>query len=66
MVEAQQMTNPPEEYHAWFAFWINLLYGSLSLFVLVAMVVTVKGWHEIKVMLSRLKADADAQDASQE
>ncbi len=66
MVKAQQMNNPPEEFQAWFRFWINLLYGSLSLFVLVAMVVTVKGWQEIKVMLSRLKADADEQNGTQD
>lgn len=60
------MINPPEEYQAWFTFWVNLLYGSLSLFVLVALVVTVKGWQEIKVMLSRLKEDAGEQETNQE
>jgi|GEM_PF-907515 len=60
------MISPPDEYQAWFTFWVNLLYGSLSLFVLVALVVTVKGWQEIKVMLSRLKEDADEQNAIQD
>jgi len=58
------MPEAPEEYHAWFLVWSGLLYGGLSVFTVVAMVVTVKGWHEVKVMLSRLKESSDNDDSS--
>jgi hypothetical protein len=56
------MPNPPEEFHVWFQFWVNLLYVALSLFAVVAIVVTLKGWQEIKVMLVRLKQSGDSDE----
>ena len=56
------MPNLPEEFHTWFQFWINLVYVALSLFAVVAIVVTLKGWQEIKVMLARLKQSSDSDE----
>lgn len=57
------MPEPPVEFHGWFTFWIYLLYIALGLFSVVALVVTVKGWQEIRIMLSRLH-DSSAEDES--
>ena len=59
------MPNPPEDFHAWFQFWINLVYVALSLFSVVAVVVTIKGWQEIKVMLARLKESSDSDESTE-
>ena len=42
------------EYHHWFTFWISILLIALAIFTVMACVVTVKGWFEIKTMLQRL------------
>ena len=42
------------EYHHWFTFWISILLIALAIFSVMACVVTVKGWFEIKTMLVRL------------
>ena len=42
------------EYHHWFTFWISILLIALAIFTVMACVVTVKGWFEIKTMLLRL------------
>ena len=42
------------EFHHWFTFWISILLIALAIFTVMACVVTVKGWFEIKTMLSRL------------
>jgi len=42
------------EYHHWFTFWISILLIALAIFTVMACVVTVKGWFEIKTMLVRL------------
>ena len=42
------------EYHHWFTFWISILLIALTIFSVMACVVTVKGWFEIKTMLQRL------------
>ena len=47
------------EFHHWFTFWISILLIALAIFSIMACVVTVKGWFEIKTMLSRLSQLAD-------
>jgi hypothetical protein len=42
------------EYNHWFTFWISILLIALAIFTVMACVVTVKGWFEIKTMLQRL------------
>ena len=42
------------EFHHWFTFWISILFIALTIFSVMACVVTVKGWFEIKTMLQRL------------
>ena len=42
------------EFHHWFTFWISILLIALTIFSVMACVVTVKGWFEIKTMLQRL------------
>ena len=42
------------EYQHWFTFWISILLIALTIFLIMACVVTVKGWFEIKTMLQRL------------
>ena len=42
------------EYTHWFTFWISILLLALAIFTVLACVVTVKGWFEIKTMLQRL------------
>jgi hypothetical protein len=42
------------EYNHWFTFWISILLIALAIFAVLACVVTVKGWFEIKTMLARL------------
>ena len=42
------------EYNHWFTFWISILLIALAIFTVMACVVTVKGWFEIKTMLVRL------------
>lgn len=53
------------EFHGWFNFWIGLLYVALGLFSVVALIVTVKGWQEIRIMLSRLR-DSSEEDSISE
>ena len=53
------------EYHHWFTFWISILLIALAIFTVMACVVTVKGWFEIKTMLTRLSQlanDGDSDD----
>ena len=47
------------DYNHWFTFWISILLIALAIFSIMACVVTVKGWFEIKTMLSRLSQLAD-------
>jgi hypothetical protein len=42
------------EFHHWFTFWISILLIALTIFSVMACIVTVKGWFEIKTMLQRL------------
>ena len=42
------------DYNHWFTFWISILLIALAIFTVMACVVTVKGWFEIKTMLQRL------------
>ena len=49
------MPEAPDQYTEWFNFWMALLYGGLGVFSIVAVVVTIKGWKEIKVMVNKLK-----------
>ena len=51
------------EYHHWFTFWISILLIALAIFTVMACVVTVKGWFEIKTMLARLSQLANDQDS---
>ena len=55
----------PEDFHAWFLFWSVLLYGALSLFAVVAVIVTVQGGREIRVMLSRLKTSGESKESAE-
>jgi len=53
------------EYHHWFTFWISILLIALAIFTVMACVVTVKGWFEIKTMLlrlSQLTVDGESDD----
>jgi len=53
------------EYNHWFTFWISILLIALAIFSVMACVVTVKGWFEIKTMLARLSQlanDAESGD----
>ena len=53
------------EYNHWFTFWISILLIALAIFTVMACVVTVKGWFEIKTMLTRLSQlanDGDSDD----
>lgn len=49
------MPDSPDQYSAWFNFWMGLLYAGLGVFSLVAVIVSIKGWHEVKTMLRKLK-----------
>tara|TARA_B100000676_G_C17700075_1_gene640796 strand:- start:498 stop:650 length:153 start_codon:yes stop_codon:yes gene_type:complete len=49
------MPDSPNEFSAWFNFWMALLYAGLGVFSVVAVVVTLRGWQEIKAMLRKLK-----------
>ncbi len=42
------------EYQHWFTFWISIVLIALTIFLVMACVVTVQGWFEIKTMLQRL------------
>mgnify|MGYP004377728741 CR=1 FL=1 len=55
------MPESPDQYSVWFNSWMALLYGALGVFSIVAVVVTIKGWKEIKVMLQKLKQNNAAQ-----
>jgi len=46
----------------WFTFWISILLIALAIFTVMACVVTVKGWFEIKTMLARLSQLANNRD----
>jgi|TARA_B110000263_G_scaffold86490_1_gene75578 hypothetical protein len=48
------ITSEQVEFHHWFTFWISILLIALTIFSVMACVVTVKGWFEIKTMLQRL------------
>jgi hypothetical protein len=53
------------EYNHWFTFWISILLIALAIFTVMACVVTIKGWFEIKTMLTRLSQlanDAESGD----
>jgi hypothetical protein len=53
------------EFHHWFTFWISILLIALTIFSVMASVVAVKGWFEIKTMLQRLsqlKAESESDD----
>ena len=53
------------EFHHWFTFWISILLIALTIFLIMACVVTVKGWFEIKTMLQRLSqltVESDSDD----
>ena len=53
------------EFHHWFTFWISILLIALAIFTVMACVVTVKGWFEIKTMLvrlSQLTVDGESDD----
>ena len=49
------MPDSPNEFSAWFNLWMALLYAGLGVFSIVAVVVTIRGWQEIKTMLRKLK-----------
>ena len=49
------MPEAPDQYTEWFNFWMALLYAGLGVFAVVAVVVSVRGWQEIKTMLRKLK-----------
>ena len=49
------MPDSATEFTAWFNFWMALLYTGLGVFAVVAVVVSVRGWQEIKKMLRKLK-----------
>ena len=49
------MPSTPDQYSVWFHFWMGLLYAGLGIFSIVSIIVSIKGWHEIKIMLRKLK-----------
>ncbi len=51
------MPEVTEQYDVWFHFWMALLYAGLGVFFVVAVIVSIKGWQEIKTMLKKLKEE---------
>ena len=53
------------QYSHWFTFWISILLIALAIFTIIACIVTVKGWFEMKTMfvrLSQLNGDDKSDD----
>tara|TARA_B100000945_G_scaffold319167_1_gene325783 strand:+ start:1301 stop:1453 length:153 start_codon:yes stop_codon:yes gene_type:complete len=49
------MPDTPDQYSTWFNLWMGLLYAALGVFSVIAVIVSIKGWQEIKTMLRKLK-----------
>ena len=43
------------EYYGWYYFWVTLLWSTLTIFTMMSIVVTHRGWKEIRIMLTRLR-----------
>ncbi|MEC7566167.1 MAG: hypothetical protein VX738_10830 [Planctomycetota bacterium] len=51
------------EYYGWYYFWVTMLWSTLTIFTIMSVVVTYRGWKEIRIMLSRL-SDSQAEQTA--